>query len=569
MKKFLSLNKVALPLSVYLISLAILVICRSSGLDYGAANGWLYPILPAVLMLGVVRLLKKFSIIPFILIYVFLFGELFTLFFNHTPYSVCVVNLIAETDAKESSGFLHSALTTPDFYYSLLIMLGAYAVSLIVAFALSLLDRLGKWPRRICLIIVLSLSIPSAILLWDSYSTLKLRFNDPKLSYFIEHRDDPPEYYTTLTRFLEGAAYVYSSSSSVDRIKEMLLAAEVDSCSADSPLIVLVLGESYNKHHTPLYESEYRNTTPYMCAMRDSGLLVVFEDVVAPCNHTNDVLHALFSTCTFEERDYWVDYTLFPAIFRKAGYTVTFLSNQFAIQSADVWNQYSGGMFNKRALSELQYDYHNVQVYDYDGELLDEVPDSAVLVSKNHLLIVQFLGQHVEYLCRYPGGFDIYNSGNTTSKFGGETESQRLAEYDNSIYYNDYVISKLVEKIANLDAVMIYFADHGEECYDWRNAFMRTDEDEMPVGKARNQFEVPFVVYMSPLYQQKHPELAEQIRGAATKPMLNTDASEMLFHLAGLKTPGYHPKRDILSTEYECPIRLLDDDYDYDELMKQ
>ena len=471
---------------------------------------------------------------------------------------------MAETDMQESSGFLRSALAAPAFYYSLVVLIAAYVVSLGIAFAVSFLGRKSK---RICLYVILAISLVSGGFLAKSYVTLHYRFNDPDLVYFIQHRDNPPEYYTPVTRFLGGVAYVYSSSSSVDKIRQKLLEAKVDGCTYDSPLIVLALGESYNKYHTSLYEPTYRNTTPRMCALRDSGMLVVYSDVISPYNHTNEVMHTLFSTCKFEDRLMWTDYTLFPAIFRKAGYDVTFLSNQFAIQSDDVWNQFSGGMFNKRALSELQYNYHNARTYRYDGELLAEMPDDEALRNGKNLVIVQFMGQHVNYSDRFPDEFAIYDSKNTTAKFGGETESQMLADYDNSIYYNDYVIGKLIDKVAALDAVVIYFADHGEECYDWRNKFMRSDESDIAPGMAKYQFGVPFVVYMSELYQKNHPEMAERIRKAQDKAMINTDTKNMLFHLAGLKTPCYEKRRDVLSDEYNDKLpRPLNDGVDYNTL---
>lgn len=564
MGKFRELNRLAMPITVYILSIVILFMCRHEGMTYSMKTGWIYPVLPALAVWCVVRWTKRFSVIPMTLVFIFIFGEIFTLLFNHTPYSVCVVNLIAETDANESSGFLRSSLMTPDFYAALGIMVVAYIAALGVAYGISLL---GKKPQRICGYAVMILALVSAGLLTKSYITLHYRFHDPDLSYFIQHRDDPPEYYTTVTRFLGGASYVYSSSSSEDIILEKLKAAQVDQCTFDSPLIIMVLGESYNKHHTPIYEPEYRNTTPCMTALRDSGKLVVYEDVVSPYNHTNTVLPTLFSTCSFEERARWRDYTLFPAIFKKAGYNVTFLSNQFAIQADDVWNQFSGGIFNKRRLSEPQYDYHNSKTYKFDEELLSELPDVNAMRNDRNLIIVQFMGQHVNYSDRFPDEFAKYNSDNTTSRFGGKTESQRLADYDNSVFYNDYVIGQLIERIASLDAIVIYFADHGEECYDYRNEFMRTDEPEMTAERAKYQFEVPFVVYMTEKYEKNHPQLAEKVRNARERAMLNTDITNMLFHLAGLKTPGYEARRDVLSEDYEEGLpRMLNDMADYNLL---
>jgi hypothetical protein len=41
----------------------------------------------------------------------------------------------------------------------------------------------------------------------------------------------------------------------------------------------------------------------------------------------------------------------------------------------------------------------------------------------------------------------------------------------------------------------------------------------------------------------------------------------LLFRLAHLLTPYYNNSRDILSPDYHCPKRIINDQFDYDEVM--
>ena len=41
----------------------------------------------------------------------------------------------------------------------------------------------------------------------------------------------------------------------------------------------------------------------------------------------------------------------------------------------------------------------------------------------------------------------------------------------------------------------------------------------------------------------------------------------LLFRLANLLTPYYNNRRDILSPDYKCPKRIINDQFDYDEVM--
>lgn len=50
------------------------------------------------------------------------------------------------------------------------------------------------------------------------------------------------------------------------------------STEQDSLNVILVIGESYNKYHSPLY-GYYLNTTPVLCSQQQNGNLFVFKDV--------------------------------------------------------------------------------------------------------------------------------------------------------------------------------------------------------------------------------------------------------------------------------------------------
>lgn len=528
--------------------------------------GLFAPILPAVIVWLIATYCRYIRVILLSVIELILLVELFVVLFNHTPFSANVLSLIAETDQRETVGFMKSILSSSALYIALgiffsvtIAMVGV--VKIIIHFTKQ--NSIFKYGGYILLIPILV----SCLFVSHSFYTLYYRFNDPDLLYFISHRDDPPEYYTTATRLLGGMAYVYSSNANIGKIKERLLEAEIISHTNDSPLIILVIGESYNKHHTPLYEPSYKNTTPNLCALRDSGNLVVYIDVVAPFNHTNAVLHTMFSMCTVEDWHNWMNYPLFPVLFRKAGYNVVFLSNQFAAQYDDVWNQFNGGIFNKKELSELQYTYHNRQVYPFDGELLEELPSDSILDSVPHLILFHLIGQHVNYKDRCPDSCRVFTANDYQVAYS-DNEKQMIADYDNSLRYNDIVIHNLVDKIKDKDAVIIYMADHGEECYDWRNQYMRTEEEDMPREAAKYQFEVPFFVYLSPLYQQNHPEHCNSIRKAASKPLYNTDVASILLHLAGIQSV-YSNTRNALSDDYWGEQnRIINEHTNYDLLMK-
>ena len=59
----------------------------------------------------------------------------------------------------------------------------------------------------------------------------------------------------------------------------------------------------------------------------------------------------------------WCDYPLFPQLFRKAGYHVSFITNQFLPQAKEAVYDFSGGFFlNNKELSN-QCSTHVIHVY--------------------------------------------------------------------------------------------------------------------------------------------------------------------------------------------------------------
>ena len=62
-------------------------------------------------------------------------------------------------------------------------------------------------------------------------------------------------------------------------------------------------------------------------------------------NLTSFVFKNVFSTHVVGEKGDWCDYPLFPELFRKAGYQVTFITNEFLPQAKEAVYDFSGGFF--------------------------------------------------------------------------------------------------------------------------------------------------------------------------------------------------------------------------------
>ena len=499
-------------------------------------------------------------------------GEVFSILCYQSPYSMTVLQLILETNGREATEFLKGHGVAGQLASATGITFGAIFISWLLFKSPSKhtpSPLRGTPPNSWGEFLGAALLLLSASCQGYSYFRLYQAYTAEVTTTIAENKYMPLRN-SPFIRFFYGHALNVVSTKELAKLEATVERTEVDSCSYRSPIILFLLGESFNKYHSPLYNSKARQTTPNLCRLKEQGNLIVFDDAVSPYNVTSKTLRYMFSTYYPGCGRAWVDCTLFPAVFRKAGYDVWFITNQFAgeANNRDHHGHAGGTIFNQKELRQQQFTYMNPEATKYDMDLLADLPLADVLAAKPSLLIFHMMGQHEDYRERYPEAFNHFTADSVQNDFTDDNGRQIVAEYDNATLYNDAVVAKLLEKYAEKDVVAIYMPDHGEEVYDWRNSCYRTNSDQMTPEIARYQYEIPMLFYVSDSFKTNHPDLLADIVAAQHKSFISTMLPFALFHLAGITHADYKPELDILSPLYdeECP-RIIREDVDYDELM--
>ena len=342
--------------------------------------------------------------------------------------------------------------------------------------------------------------------------------------------------------------------------------------------IVVIIGESFNKYHSQLYGYEKKNT-PRQEKMEKSGRLVKYSDVMAPWNLTSFVFKHLMTTYTVGDEGDWCDYPLFCQLFRKAGFQVNFLTNQFLPHAKDAIYDFSGGFFiNDEMLSKVQFDVRNEQTHLWDEELLKDyarlvAPPEGVVdtASVPSLTIFHLMGQHVNYRIRCPKQKMKFFASGYDRPQNTMKEKKNIAYYDCAVWYNDSVVGAIVDRFKNDDAVIIYFPDHGDEVYGPGSLHHcgRNHTTNITKDIAQQEYEIPMWFYCTAKYSKRHPDVVAAIRKARNKPFMTDAMSHLLLGLAGIKCKAYRPELDLLSPQYnEKRQRLMQHLVDYDEVVK-
>ena len=385
------------------------------------------------------------------------------------------------------------------------------------------------------------------------------------------------EFYLPIYRL---AFSIYSNELASKQVGRCIVAsnnAKVDACNYRSPNIVLIIGESYSRSHCQLYGYDVKDT-PRQRRLERRGLLTKFDDVVSCWNLTSFVFKNVLSMHVGGEKGEWCDYPLFPELFRKAGYKVTFLTNQFLPEAKQAVYDFSGGFFlNNPTLSKAQFDVRNTQLHPFDDGLLADydrfLKDGKIDLKGHNLIIFHLIGQHVSYNTRFPRDRHKFTADDYTERRPdiGNGRRRMIANYDNACLYNDSIVDQIVKRFANKNAIVIYMPDHGEEIYEpGRNIVCRNHSAEVDWPLAHYEFEVPFWIYCSHRYALAHPQVFKAIKDAKGKRFMTDALPHMLVWLAGISTKSYHPQYNLLSPDYnEMRPRILKGTADYDKLRDQ
>jgi integral membrane protein len=495
--------------------------------------------------------------------------------------------LVGETDEREASEFFSSYFTSDLILSSIGLLLLVMFIHILTAFwkriklppaisykitvAKQIIDHSHHIIGGICLVF-LGWAIESSA---HNKKEMVQMFSLDTIGS-VEHElttEDCAQFYLPVYRLAFSIFSNQLASQQIDRLIEAKDKMSVDSCSFKSPNIVLIIGESYGKLHSQQY-GYFMPTTPRQIKREKSGLLVPFNDVVAPWNLTSFVFKNVFSLHVVGQKGDWCDYPLFPSLFRKAGYHVTFITNQFLPKAKQAVYDFSGGFFlNHPELSEAMFDSRNEQLYRFDRGLLDDYDKNQQQHNTDHnLIIFHLLGQHVKYNQRFPSDRRHFKAEDYTKKRADLNGKQRkvLADYDNAILYNDSIVDAIISRFEDKEAIIIYMPDHGEECYEGNRGFIcRNHSAAIDYDLARYEFEIPFWIFCTYKYAAKHPDIFKEIIRAKNRRFMTDALPHMLLYLGGIHTKDYHAEYNILSPQYnENRPRILKNTTDYDKLSR-
>ena len=459
--------------------------------------------------------------------------------YNYTALiGVGVVASLLETNMKEAGEFVTMYMGVQEWIWVVLLLSGGIWLFLNKPWQRLHFDQAGKRVLTSCLlavtitytVILFSLHIE---VLWDTMFPMQ--------------------------------RLVLSSSTAIDNIRAYRelsshLDADVELTRNDGKIknVVFILGESTNRNHMHLY-GYYLPNTPNLDDMAARGEISVFRDVVSPHSTTIAVLSKLFTFCNHESDKPWYEYSNLIDIMNSAGYKTYWLSNQ---ESSGIWGN----------VAQIYAAHSNVSHFTRirdsreddgleDGALFPLVDEAiAQRDEQKNFYVVHLMGGHGLYYNRFPYIFTKFTKDDIQLNVN-EAQKTVIAQYDDALYYNDYIVSGIIDKFrcTGEDSIVVYVPDHGEAVYDEGGFTGHIEENP-----SRHMIEIPVIIWASDRFKELHPEKWAAIQAAVDNPYMTDDMIHTMLDIVDVQTADYDPARSIINRKFDASRPRIFDDKNYD-----
>lgn len=489
------------------------------------------------------------------------------------PINSSLVRVCAETNQREAIEALASYVTWQSISFPLVLIFLLLIVQVITIWwhpkwniKWNVMRKVNPWGGIVFLLFCVAISAKNK---WFMYHNLVQTKTGIELELATEYPHDGG-FYLPFYRLLYAWKGISLEEESVEKLERNIGKEKINGCTYRSPNIILIIGEAYNRHHAQLYGYSLP-TTPRQSEMASDSSLIAFTDVVAPYHQTSMVFRMAFSMYAYGQPNDWADYPLFPQLFKRCGYQVTFITNQFVPSVADDIFNFNGSVFlNDPDINPSLFSHRNTRTHLYDMGLLEDYDSLRTFQTEHNLVIFHLLGQHTSYRERYPNGEGRFLPKNYQRKDLTNEEKEELAHYDNACLYNDKVVSEIIQRFKNQDAIIIYMPDHGEMCFDNGGKVYGRTISVNTKDEIIQQFDIPFWIWASESYRQLHPDIWQQVKAARNRPFMTDNISQLLIYLAGISCPYYRDSDNLISPRYQTHRkRMLMNEIDYDKAIRE
>ena len=329
---------------------------------------------------------------------------------------------------------------------------------------------------------------------------------------------------------------------------------QASSSTTDNQTFVLILGESANKKHMSIYDYK-RKTSPLLGKRKD---IIRFNNTVSPYSNTINSVLTILSESNLENKISFNNSIDIIDVFHAAGFKTYWISNQSPI---GVWDNVVTSFAKKSDVVKFvnissNSSFEATLNVSYDSKLFTPFISALKESVPKKFIVLHLMGSHSSYKKRYPSDYRVFE--NETSG-----QEKTIAQYDNSILYNDFIVDSLLNSLKSHGTGLssaVYISDHGENVYDEKNNVGHNYTGKLPNANV----EIPFIVWLSPQFKNTYTSQTNTILNNVNTPFVSDDLFHSIINLNNIETPTLDTTRSIFSKGFNSfRKRILEDGKEY------
>ena len=454
-------------------------------------------------------------------------------------YTFSVVTILMATTIAESREYLTTILSPVDFIRGI--------IEIIISLVLTL------WlPKRICnkkFIEKREKLLPSLLIVIGLISLGNLTVLTPRIYNYVLRSGAPIDAtLSPMDRLVWNTGLVYIETSKLRLKMSEIESIDLGRLQIKQPYgqinVVVIIGESLRRDYMHCYGYPLENTPKLDSLIADSSM-VLYTNVISPAAMTVESLTKVLTYFSLDSPGAWHDYPCLTNVLARSGYETYWVSNQEItgeyVQPINVIARMANNVRYIKMRTPIS-DWKPLENTGYDMEVIPHLHKSDSIQKKSVVQFVHLIGSHTDYALRYPKSHArfSYKDINTTG------DKTCIADYVNSIYYNDDVIASIAKYYQDDKTILFYFSDHGESMFDVPNK-----PNFFGHGVAlKSNVEIPFMVYISPKLKKQFPELYDRIVRYKNRPIINDLFTNSLLNLLGITNKYSNEKLEFFSDGY-------------------
>jgi glucan phosphoethanolaminetransferase (alkaline phosphatase superfamily) len=318
-------------------------------------------------------------------------------------------------------------------------------------------------------------------------------------------------------------------------------------------IYVIVMGETSRRRNWSLF-GYARRTNPQLEEI--SANLALFNRMTSNATNTILSLPLALTRAAPADRDAQRSEKSIVTLLRQAGFSTYWISNQ------------ERPALNSSLITQIALEADHVSFPDegsqsgsvdrFDSNLITRLDQTLARLPPlgKTVIFLHMEGSHFSYRQRFPANFAVFPDGHGPPRALPERQMQLVDDYDNSILFTDHNLKEAIDGLTRCrcEAGLIFFSDHGERLFD--NGLTDEDFGHGFPDIARQEIEIPFLVWLSREYQEAHPSVLTRLRENAKSAAQLHNLFETIVDMTGVDFDNRAATLSLFSSQWQPPADL-------------